>query len=291
VAKKRGVDEKQLVLWNMAKFPGLTATVKLKKGTTLTLIAPASDEDSHKDAPLRHQQPTAAGYNAQEKHTHSARKRKRSAAKPIEQDVLVGRNVFVNTGTGRTMPMACVIKTAGDDSYQVRLEEQDMIVKSMDMVMHVGALEKHHWPKLLRDTAQVTVQRRDPDVIGPATFIGHIVKLKESKFTVAGEHGATHTAKADEMLIAADIVREVLRPRPPITKKRPSRAAPPKRDISAPKPDPPLQGAHGGAPSREEKKNIGIVASFMASEQESERKKERESERESKRASERERAT
>jgi hypothetical protein len=75
VAKKRGVDEKQLVLWNMAKFPGLTATVKLKKGTTLTLIAPASDEDSHKDAPLRHQQQKVDGYNAKGKHSPNAGKR------------------------------------------------------------------------------------------------------------------------------------------------------------------------------------------------------------------------
>ena len=171
--------------------------------------------------------------------------------------------------------MALVIKTAGDGSYQVELDGQDKIVKSNDMVMSVSALEKHLWPKLLRDTAQVTVQRRDLDGIGPATFDGHIVKLKESKFTVAGEHGATHTAKADEMLIAADIVLEVLRPRPPIAKKRPSRTAPPKRDKSAPKPDPPLQGAHGAPTSRDAKKNIDMVASFMASEKKSEREKER----------------
>ena len=87
--------------------------------------------------------------------------------------------------------MALVIKTAGDDSYQVQFEGQDKIVKSNDMVMSVSALEKHLWPKLLRDTAQVTVQRRDPDVIGPATFDGHIVKLKESKFTVETENGVT----------------------------------------------------------------------------------------------------
>jgi hypothetical protein len=90
------------------------------------------------------------------------------------------------------------------------------------------------------------------------------------------------------MLIAADMVLKALRP---ITMKRPSRTAPPKRDKSAPKPDPPLQGAHEAPPSREGKKNIDMVASFMASEQESERKKERASERENKRASERERAT
>jgi hypothetical protein len=104
---------------------------------------------------------------------------------------------------------------------------------------------------LLRDTAQVTVQRRDPDVIGPATFDGHIVKLKESTFTVAGENGATHTTKADEMLIAADIVLEVLRPRRPITKKRPSRTAPPKRDKSAPKPDPPRKREQASERERE----------------------------------------
>ena len=256
VAKEHGVDLEQLVLWNEATFPGLTQTAKLRKGTRLALIAPASDEDSHKDATSRHQQQTAAGCNAKEKHTSSAQKRKRPPAKPIERDALVGRNVFVNTGTDRMMPMASVIKTAGDDSYQVRLAGQDKIVKSMDMVMRVSALEKHHWPKLLRDTAQVTVQRRDPDVIGPATFIGHIVKLKESKFTVAGEHGATHTAKADEMLIAADIVLEVLRPRPPITKKRPSRT-PPKQ------PDSPLGGAHATPMSREVQRNVDMVIKFI----------------------------
>ena len=175
--------------------------------------------------------------------------------------------------------MACVIKTAGDDSYQVRLEEQDMIVKSMDMVMRVSALEKHHWPKLLRDTAQVTVQRRDLDVIGPVTFDGHIVNLKESKFTVKQENGVTHETKADEMSIAADIVLKALRPRPPIAKKRPSRTAPPKRDKSAPKPDPPLQGAHGAPTSRDAKKNIDMVASFMAREKKSERKGRQASER------------
>jgi hypothetical protein len=290
VGKERGVDENQLVLWNEAKFPGLTKTAKLRKGTRLVLIAPASDEDSHKNAPSRRQQQTESGDNAKGKPTPGAGKRKRPSAQPIE-DVLVGRNVFVNTGTGRTMPMAPVIKTAGDDSYQVLLEGQEKIVKSMNMVMRVSALEKHHWPKLLRDTAQVTVQRRDLDVIGPVTFDGHIVKLKESKFTVKQENGVTHETKADEMLVAADIVLKVLRPRPPIAKKRPSRTAPPKRDKSAPKPDPPLQGAHGAPPSRVGKKNIDMVASFMASEQESERKKERASERENKRASERARAT
>jgi hypothetical protein len=132
---------KQLVLWNKAKFPGLTETAK---GTRLVLIAPASDEDSHKDAPSGHQQQTAAGYNAKGKHTPSARKRKRLTAKPIEQDVLVGKDVFVNTGTGMMMSMTRVIKTAGDDSYQVRFEGQDKIVKSMNMVMRVSALEKHH---------------------------------------------------------------------------------------------------------------------------------------------------
>ena len=208
-----------------------------------------------------------------------------------EQDVLVGRNVFVNTGTGRTMPMALVIKTAGDDCYQVLLAGQDKIVKSMNMVMSVSALEKHLWPKLLRDTAQVTVQRRDLDVIGPVTFDGHIVKLKESKFTVEEENGVTHETKADEMLIAADIVLKVLRPRPPIAKKRPSRTAPPKRDKSAPKPDPPLQGAHGAPTSRDAKKNIDMVASFMAREKKSERQKKRASERGGKRAREGERAT
>ena len=78
------------------------------------------------------------------------------------------------------MPMTLVIETAGDDSYQVRLEGQEKIVKSMNMVMCVSELEKHHGPKLLRDRAPVTVQRRDPDVFGP-------VKLKESKFTVEGK--------------------------------------------------------------------------------------------------------
>ena len=136
------------------------------------------------------------------------------------------------------MPMTLVIETAGDDSYQVRLEGQEKIIKSMNMVMCVSELEKHHGPKLLRDRAPVTVQRRDPDVFGPATFNRHIVKLKESKFTVEGENGATHETKADEMLIAADIVLKVLRPRRPITKQRQS-CTPPTQ------PDPPLQGAHG----------------------------------------------
>jgi hypothetical protein len=186
------------------------------------------------------------------------------------------------------MPMARVIKTVGDDSYQVLLEGQEKIVKSMNMVMRVSELEKDHWPTLLRGRASVTVQRRDPDVVGPATFNGHIVALEQSQFTVQTENRAEYETKADEMLIAADMVLKALRP---ITMKRPSRTAPPKRDKSAPKPDPPLQGAHEAPPSREGKKNIDMVASFMASEQESERKKERASERENKRASERERAT
>jgi hypothetical protein len=181
------------------------------------------------------------------------------------------------------MPMARVIKTAGDDSYQVLLEGQEKIVKSMNMVMRVSELEKDHWPTLVRCRASVTVQRREPDVVGPATFNGPIVALEESQFTVQTQNRAEYETKADEMLIAADMVLKALRP---ITMKRPSRTAPPKRDKSAPKPDPPLQ-----PPSREGKKNIDMVASFMASEQESERKKERASERENKRASERKRAT
>jgi hypothetical protein len=258
----------------------------------LALIAPASDEDSHKNHPSRRQQQTVSGDNAKGKPTPGAGKRKRPPAQPIE-DVLVGRNVFVNTGTGMMMPMARVIKTVGDDSFQVRLEGpgQEKIAKSKNMVMCVIELEQHHWPTLLRDRVSVTVQRRDPDVWGPATFNGRTVALEGSQFTVRMENGAEYETKADEMLIAADIVLKVLRPCRPITKKRPSRTAPPKRDKSAPKPDPPLEGAHGAPPSREEKKIIDMVASFVASEQESERKKERASERENKRASERERAT
>ncbi len=282
VGKERGVDENQLVLWNEAKFPGLTKTAKLRKGTRLVLIAPASDEDSHKNAPSRRQQQTESGDNAKGKPTPGAGKRKRPSAQPIE-DVLVGRNVFVNTGTDLMMPMARVIKTAGDDSYQVLLEGQEKIVKSMNMVMRVSELEKDHWPTLVRCRASVTVQRREPDVVGPATFNGPIVALEESQFTVQTQNRAEYETKADEMLIAADMVLKALRP---ITMKRPSRTAPPKRDKSAPKPDTPLQ-----PPSREEKKNIDMVASFMASEQESERKKERASERENKRTSERARAT
>ena len=183
-----------------------------------------------------------------------ARKRKRPTAKPIEEDILIGRNVFVNTGTDLMMPMVRVIKTAGNDSYQVRLEGQEKIVKSMNMVMCVSELEKHHWPMLPRNRAPVTVQRRDPDVVGPATFNGRIIALAESQFTVQTENRAEYETKADEMLIAADIVLKVLRPRRPITKQRPSRTPPPQHDQ-------PLQD---GAPSsREEKKNLDMVATYI----------------------------
>jgi len=212
-----------------------------------------------------------------------ARKRKRPTAKPIEEDILIGRNVFVNTGTDLMMPMVRVIKTAGNDSYQVFLEGQEgqeKIVKSINMVMCVSELEKDHWPTLLRGRVSVTVQRRDPDVVGPATFNGRIIALAESQFTVQTENRAEYENKSDEMLIAADIVLKVLRPRRPHTKKNPSCMPPPKPDKSAPKPDPSLQGAHGPPPSREDKKILDMVASFEARERESERKKERANERE-----------
>jgi hypothetical protein len=154
------------------------------------------------------------------------------------------------------MTMARVIKTAGDDSYQVLLDGQDITVKSMNMVMCVSELEKDHCPTLLRDRVSVTVQRRDPDVWGPATFDGRIVALKGSQFTVQAENGAKYETKADEMLIAADIVLKVLRPRRPITKKRPSRT-PPKQ------PDSPLGGAHATPMSREVQRNVDMVIKFI----------------------------
>jgi hypothetical protein len=81
VSKERGVDEKRLVLWNKAKFPGLAKTAKLRKGTRLALIAPASDEDSHKNAPAHHQQQTAAGYNAKGKNTPQLAKKEATDCK------------------------------------------------------------------------------------------------------------------------------------------------------------------------------------------------------------------
>jgi len=248
-------------LWGSSKCKAEGGThalgllLRLHKGTRLALIAPANDEDSHKDAPSRLKQQTAAGYNAKGKHTPNAGKRRRPTAKPIE-DVLVGKNVFVNTGMGMMgYARARVTKTAGNDTYQVRLAKQDKIVKSLDMLIRVSELATHHWP-LLHDRISVAIQRRDPDGFGPSTFNGHIVKLKEAIFTVEGENGVTHETRADEMLIAADMVLNVLRPRRPITKQRPSRTPPPQHDQ-------PLQDAHGAPSSREEKGNLDMVATYI----------------------------
>ena len=70
------------------------------------------------------------------------------------------------------------------------------------------------------------------------------------------QNGVTHATRADEMLIAADVVLNVLRPRRPITEQRPLRTPPAQ-------PDPPLQGAHGAPPSREDKRNIDMVATYI----------------------------
>ena len=99
-------------------------------------------------------------------------------------------------------------------------------------------------------------RRRDPDDIGPSTFTGHIVKLKGSILTVEEEIGVTHETQANEMLIAADTVLNLLSLRRQITKQLPPRTPSPQHSQ-------PLQDVHGSPPSREGIRNVEMVAKYL----------------------------
>jgi hypothetical protein len=73
---------------------------------------------------------------------------------------------------------------------------------------------------------------------------------------VEDENGVTHETRAYEILIAADTVLNLLSPRRQIIKQRPPQTPSPQHGQ-------PLQDAHGDRRSREEKRNVKMVATYL----------------------------
>jgi hypothetical protein len=110
------MNETQLVLWNEAKNPGLTATAKLRRGTRLALTATANDKDSHKDMPSDHRPQIAKRKRQEGKDDSKARKGQ------------------------RPMELTRVIRNVGNGTYVVRHAGQGAIVNSQDTQLRVDEL-------------------------------------------------------------------------------------------------------------------------------------------------------